>query len=93
MRPILFSFTLIASTISFAGCRSQPTNPDLSGSLADKEARYAAMREQYLSDCVRGTPDHVNNNQPLCDAEKAKMAPLGNELIKEEQEAAQHPNP
>jgi hypothetical protein len=96
MRRFIFTIALTTATLSFAGCHqstTSATNSTSSESLAEKQARWEAMHQQFLDDCVKGTPEHVHDNQPLCDAEKAKMAPLGNELIKLEQEAAQHQNP
>jgi len=94
MRPIAAIFVVVFLSLTVTGCRSsQQTVPVVTTgrSLADMEAEYAKLREQYLADCVNGTPQHVHDNQPLCDVERKKMAPLGNAITEAEVNAAQHP--
>jgi hypothetical protein len=93
MRRFTLSFAFLTTVLSIAGCHSSTSSATSSGSLADKEARYEVMHQQYLTDCVKGTPEHVHANQSLCETERKKMTPLGDEVFKLEQEAAQHPNP
>jgi hypothetical protein len=96
MRRIALILALAASSTDIIGCHSNtPSTPSATPStlptgrsLADMEAEYSKMRKQYLADCVQGTPEHVRDNQPLCETERQKMTPLGNTLIMAEQEAA-----
>ena len=93
MRPIGAILAVFLS-LAVTGCHSnQQTAPVVATgrSLADMEAEYAKLRETYLADCVNGTPQHVHDNQPLCDVERKKMAPLGNAITEAEVNAAQHP--
>ena len=93
MRPIAAILAIFLS-LAVTGCHSnqQPVPVVTTGrSLADMETEYAKLRERYLADCVNGTPQHVHDNQPLCDVERKKMAPLGNAITEAEVNAAQHP--
>jgi len=76
------------------GCHSPAPAPTASSqfsgrSLADMEAEYAKLRAQYLQDCVNGTPEQITANQPLCAQERERTIPLGTELTRLEQDAAQ----
>jgi hypothetical protein len=91
--------TLSIALIGFNGCKSTapaaspeaPNSPSTNStgrSLADMEAEYAALRKKYVADCIDGTPDHIRNNQPMCNQERATMAPLGRALTEAELKAA-----
>ena len=102
-RRLLLTLSISIALVGFAGCRSTETtaSPAAPGStssastgrsLADMEAEYATLRKKYVADCIDGTPDHIRTNQPLCNQERATMAPLGRALTDAEVRAAAKAN-
>ncbi len=99
MRHRTAIFALSIALLGSAGCKSTSANHIPEGasstptglqgkSLAEMEAEYAALRKTYLADCRNGTPEQIRINQPLCDQERAHMAPLGRALGEAEVKAA-----
>lgn len=94
MRLIVRTAAVSLITLTLAGCRSTqppPTTPTASSgrSLADMEAEYARLREAHQKKCLTAPPAQIKANQAICEQERQSMAPLGNAIIKAEQEAAQ----
>jgi hypothetical protein len=94
MRLIVRTATLSLIALTLAGCRSsQPIaatpGPTSGRSLAEMEAEYARLREAHQKKCLSAPPEQVKANQAICEQERQSMAPLGNAIIKAEQEAAQ----
>lgn len=80
-----------------AGCHNTLPNqgsgviePTSDGDLAAMKEHYARLREQNLSDCLRGSPENIKANQELCMREREEMAPLGNAIEAAEVKAARH---
>jgi hypothetical protein len=91
VRLIAAIATLALLSLGVAGCHTSPPNAPVvktDRSIADMQAEYAKLRQQNLADCLYGTPAQVKANQALCQAERDKMAPLGNALMKAEVIAA-----
>lgn len=101
MRKAIVIASLCLAWCDFCGCKSTSKNlnvvPSVSltdeMSLEELRAKYALLRKQNLNDCMSGTPEHIRNNQALCEQERTQMAPLGNALMAEELKAAQQTNP
>ena len=95
MRLIVHTAAISLIAISLAGCHSKSSSlatPSATNgrSLAEMEAEYARLRDAHQKKCLTAPPEQIKANQAICEQERQSMAPLGNAIIKAEQEAAQH---
>ena len=88
-----------ALPFSLLGCHSStpaapPSSKDqVAGrSLDDMKAEYAKLRQQYVTDCINGTPEHIQSTRALCEQERQKMDPLGDAIMQAEIKSSQHLN-
>lgn len=89
------TLVLAVLSVSIMGCHSRPPSPDSTPvpvatgqSLEEMKAAWAKMRQQYVADCLSGTPDHIRSTQATCVRERQQMEPLDNAITEAEIKAA-----
>ena len=96
MRRSFFTVILMLLPLVPAGCHGTAPQPAATAvpsrglSLERMRAEYAKLSSQYKADCLTGSPEHIGSTRALCEEERKRMAPLGNELMAAEAKAAQH---